>query len=74
MDWIEGELDGCEEQSALDVLADEEEEETDTGWARRLARARDLEPLAPAPRLALTPRPYQEDALAAWKASDGRRR
>ncbi len=60
---------------ALDLLEDEDEEEggsagceaasdlrVPSGWERLDFRA----------DLALTPRPYQEDALAAWRAAGGR--
>ena len=75
-----------EEGSALDLLSEEEDDEeavlsgVDPGSpappdveppALTVAR-RGWELLDPAPRLAFTPRPYQEEALAAWIANAGR--
>jgi superfamily II DNA or RNA helicase len=75
MEWLEaadGELDAA---SVLDLLADEDEEldgepekpaETLDTVARRCAA------LEPAAHLALTPRPYQTEALDAWTQAGGR--
>lgn len=63
--------------SALDLLADDRDDETDDGSEPPRAllfqtRAHGCAPLEPAPGLSLTPRPYQTDALAAWTESRGR--
>jgi len=82
MDRLEEEAD-LDAAAALDLLTDAEEEldgegADGAGEAPALhspavrAALRRCEPLEPAPALALAPRPYQEDALAAWAASDGR--
>jgi superfamily II DNA or RNA helicase len=60
--------------SALDVLAEEVTVDGDEPFPIRNPQSafRNPERLEPAPRLALTPRPYQEDALAAWRENGGR--
>src|SRR5260370_4570828 len=75
MVWMEAdgpELDAC---LTLDLLADEDEEaeaergECPTPLPAIVAQWPALEP---APRLSLTPRPYQEEALTAWTEAGGR--
>lgn len=84
MKWTETDEATLDEGSALDLLADEEGEEAGEEESApvepvelpgmRLLRARRgaCQLLEPAPRLGLTPRPYQEDALAAWAENGGR--
>jgi superfamily II DNA or RNA helicase len=66
-----------EEEAFLDLLDDAREEEDapplpTCASARLRHSVRGWEPLCPAPQLTLTPRPYQEDALAAWSEAGGR--
>jgi superfamily II DNA or RNA helicase len=71
--------------AALDLLAGEDESETgdeegaeesgtlSSAGERALSAAlHGCERLEPSPRLTLAPRPYQEDALAAWRENGGR--
>jgi superfamily II DNA or RNA helicase len=67
----------AEEEALLDLLDDADEDEGASPSppapnARLAAAARGWEALSPVPRLGLTPRPYQEDALAAWSEAGGR--
>src|SRR5262245_32031310 len=82
--WEQEEGPELDAASALDALAEEGDEGDPDGSdaeatvppgrlpAGRQAILRRCEALQPAPRLALAPRPYQEDALGAWLESGGR--
>src|SRR5918912_293357 len=86
MEWLEQDAEALDAASALDPLMDEAAEEDETvadGVSGSFAPSPHLPvarpgsgtgwpALEPAPRLALTPRTYQEDALAAWTAAGGR--
>jgi superfamily II DNA or RNA helicase len=75
MEWLEQEAEELDAASALDPLMDEGSEDDETGLRAPAASPQsgtDWPALEPAPRLALTPRTYQEDALAAWTAARGR--
>jgi len=76
MEWLEDDAAELDPASALDLLMDEEgeEEQDETGRQVPVAPSQPGEwpVLEPAPRLALTPRAYQEDALVAWTAAGGR--
>src|SRR2546421_543516 len=81
MEWLEAEEADLDAASALDLLADEDEE-TDESEPTKPAEsphsaAQRWPALEPAPQLSLTPRPYQEEALAAGgeavRAADLRR-
>jgi superfamily II DNA or RNA helicase len=87
MDWqrnTDTEEAELESGSALDLLMEGAEDALDdeaeaapqvappTGALQARAASKGFGPLEPAPRLALTPRPYQEDALTAWTENGGR--
>src|SRR4051794_17592242 len=86
MDRLYEDVTAGDEGSALDLLADEPEDgeagEDEAGGEGAVVRAaavrafeaagRGWDGLAPEARLALSPRPYQEDALAAWIEGRGR--
>jgi superfamily II DNA or RNA helicase len=83
MEWLEEEAPETEAASPLDLLADEPDElepeaeeaaEPEVPGSRLgvIARRGGWMALEPVPRLALTPRVYQEDALTAWEEAGGR--
>jgi threonine dehydrogenase-like Zn-dependent dehydrogenase len=83
-DEVDGALDLLDEEDEEDeeaaegVAAEAAATEGPTPLSREerafLAKRRGWERLEPAPSLALTPRPYQSEALAAWREAGGRGR
>jgi superfamily II DNA or RNA helicase len=84
MEWKEPEVVEWEADTALDLLSEAGDVEADgeeavaleepcaaSGLPSRRSGA-SWPPLEPAPRLAITPRVYQEDALTAWTEAEGR--
>ena len=76
MEWREAEELDPDAASALDLLADEDEETDESGPEQPTetltAAAQRWPALEPGPQLSLIPRPYQEEALAAWTDADSR--
>jgi len=81
MDWkqeTDGEETTLDGASALDLLTDEEGDDAEEApellpsLTLSSAKAKLFATLEPAPKLALIPRTYQEDALAAWTVNRGR--
>src|SRR5205807_1440288 len=62
----------AEEEGDEGEWGEREEPEPSEGRDPLAARTRGWEALEPRPRLALTPREYQEEALSAWVEARGR--